>query len=434
MKEKMSRNMGLKLASVFFAFLVWLAVTNIANPWKTETQEVVVEIVNAGVLEQANLTYEITGKKTATVSYRVRTKDAYKIKATDFRAYADLSELWDVTGAIPVNVEVLNNQELLQAAPTVKPPGVIKIETEALQTKSFEVTYKVMGDAEEGYTPGDMSMSPKYIYVKGPTSAIGQISSVGIEVNAEGASSDISGTAEPVFYDANGNTLTLEDNVEVLTKSINYNLVILKIKLLSLDFVVTGEVADGYRYTGFESSIASVPVEGLKSTLAPLNTIVVQDPSLNLDGATEDKVCTINLESYLPDNVSIAGAENREVSVTLKVEALETETISLDTDAVILEGTNADYEYTFDEPSVNVTVRGLKEDLDQLKSKGIEAYANVNGMGLGDHAVGLEFTLDDSYELVDSDALMVNISDGTGQSGETDGESSSAQASDENGE
>ena len=40
-----------------------------------------------------------------------------------------------MTGAIPVNVEVLNNSELLQAAPTVRAPGVIKIATEPLQTK-----------------------------------------------------------------------------------------------------------------------------------------------------------------------------------------------------------------------------------------------------------------------------------------------------------
>lgn len=182
MKEKIAKNFSLKMASVVFAFLAWLSVTNIANPWKTETQDVVVEIVGADVLEASNLTYEIDGKRTATVSYKVRTKDAYKIKASDFRAYADLSELWDVTGAIPVNVEVLNNSELLQAAPTVRAPGVIKIATEPLQTKSFEIAYRIIGNTEDGYTPGDMTLSPQYVYVKGPTSEVGQISQVGIEV------------------------------------------------------------------------------------------------------------------------------------------------------------------------------------------------------------------------------------------------------------
>lgn len=39
---------------------------------------------------------------------------------------------------------------------------------------------------------------------------------------------------------------------------------ILKVKNLSLDFDVTGEVAGGYRYTGVECGLKSVPVVGLK--------------------------------------------------------------------------------------------------------------------------------------------------------------------------
>ena len=417
MKEKIAKNFSLKMASVVFAFLAWLSVTNIANPWKTETQDVVVEIVGADVLEASNLTYEIDGKRTATVSYKVRTKDAYKIKASDFRAYADLSELWDVTGAIPVNVEVLNNSELLQAAPTVRAPGVIKIATEPLQTKSFEIAYRIIGNTEDGYTPGDMTLSPQYVYVKGPTSEVGQISQVGIEVNVEGAVADVTGAAEPVLYDANGNQLTLDDSVEILTDSVTYDLVILKTKLLGLDFVVTGEVADGYRYTGIECDVTSVPVEGLKSTLASLNTILVQDPSLNVEGATRDKLCTIDLNSYLPPNVNIVGMDEERIEVTLKVEALETENISVDADTVILEGMNSRYEYELGSASVEITVRGLAEDLDRLRTEGVESYANVSGLAPGEHAVGLDFNLDDSYELVDSEALMINVSEGDGTAG-----------------
>ena len=78
----------------------------------------------------------IVGKSTATISFRVRTKDEYKISASDFRAYADLSEMYDVTGAIPIKVEVLNHEELLESAPVVKSPEVVKVKTEALQTKA----------------------------------------------------------------------------------------------------------------------------------------------------------------------------------------------------------------------------------------------------------------------------------------------------------
>ena len=45
-------------------------------------------------------------------------------------------------------------------------------------------------------------------------------------------------------------------------------------------------MADGYRYTGIESSRPSVAVNGLKSDLANINSITIPSSELNMDGAT----------------------------------------------------------------------------------------------------------------------------------------------------
>ena len=94
MKEKLTNNLGLKIISVFLAFFVWLAVVNISNPEVSDYQEVPLEILNEGVLEANNLTYEVVGgKNTVTVSYKVQTLDTGTIKPSDFRAYIDLAEI-----------------------------------------------------------------------------------------------------------------------------------------------------------------------------------------------------------------------------------------------------------------------------------------------------------------------------------------------------
>ncbi len=69
MKEKLTKNSGLKLISLLCAFFVWLAVVNVANPVTTDTKEVPVEPINEQVLEKADLTYDIVGKKTAVITY-----------------------------------------------------------------------------------------------------------------------------------------------------------------------------------------------------------------------------------------------------------------------------------------------------------------------------------------------------------------------------
>ena len=107
--------MGLKLLSLFLAFFLWLLVVNVSNPEVERSREVQVEIVNEGTLTAAGQTYEIVGKNTVTVSYRVRTLDEYRISSSDFRAYIDLEDLYDVTGAVPVSVEVVNHKELIDS-------------------------------------------------------------------------------------------------------------------------------------------------------------------------------------------------------------------------------------------------------------------------------------------------------------------------------
>ena len=86
MKEKLTNNLAIKLIALFCAVLVWLAVVNVANPIKVSTREVPVTITNDQVLEQADLAYDVVGKKTAVISFKIRTKDDYKVKASDFNA------------------------------------------------------------------------------------------------------------------------------------------------------------------------------------------------------------------------------------------------------------------------------------------------------------------------------------------------------------
>ena len=184
MKEKINRRWALKLLSFLCAFLVWLGVVNLADPVMTGTVEVPVEIENEEVLTANGLTYQIVGKKTATVTYKVKTTNAFKIRSADFRAYADMTDLWSVTGSVPIKVEVLNNSEYLIDSPSTR-TSTIKIETEPLQRKRFDLSVKITGEPGEGYETGDVELFPSYVYVEGPESQIGQISSAGIEINTD---------------------------------------------------------------------------------------------------------------------------------------------------------------------------------------------------------------------------------------------------------
>ena len=137
MGKKLTNNLKLKILSVFLAFFVWLAVTNISNPDVTATKEVPLEVLNEDVLSANGKTYELLdNRSTVTVAYKVRTLDAGSISASDFRAYIDLADMYEPTGAVPVKVDVKNNKV---DAVTAK-PMVIRVTTEDVQQKKFDLT------------------------------------------------------------------------------------------------------------------------------------------------------------------------------------------------------------------------------------------------------------------------------------------------------
>ena len=136
-----------------------------------------------------------------------------------------------------------------------------------------------------------------------------------ITIDSE-ATGDYTATTTPVFYDANGNSLNMGSDVTLNTTEITYRVTVLKVKELGLDFQVRGNVADGYRFTGVDCDVKSVSVEGMKSALASLSTLVIPSEYLNLDGATSDVVVQVNLAELLPEEVTIAGNEEVMATVT----------------------------------------------------------------------------------------------------------------------
>lgn len=429
MKEKLLNNLGLKIISLVFAFIVWMAIVNISNPIVSDDCDVVLEVKNGNALESRNLTYEINGKSTINVKYNVRARDQSLIRASDFHAYIDLKD-YNVTEAIPVTVEISKEKEslIVEKENITAKPMVVRIKTENLQRKQFALGVKVLGETEDGYALGTVTLSPETVWVKGPESQIGKINSMGIEIDIAGANADRTDVTQPLFYDANGKQFELdaEDKVVLETEEVAYTVSILKAKSLNLTFDVHGEVAGGYRFTGVESDIKQVPVVGTKSVLASLSTLSISDDALNITGATQDKVVVLDVNDYLPPSTSLAGDTEGTVKVTLKIEPLITRIFSVAVADLEKKGTVADYEYSFSENKIDVTVRGLEEDLDTLELKDLNTVLDVEGLKQGTYPAKLLFDVGEGFEIADyTDFEVTVVSDGE----DTDASTSQAEES-----
>ena len=328
MKHFFTENLPLKVLSLLIALLLWLLVVNVSHPEVTDTKTVPLEVENLSTFAAQNKSWEID-RTSVTISYSVRTNSRSLISASDFHAYVDLKD-YSITGAVPIYVDVLNDKDELIGDVTVR-PTVTRVITEDIQEKKFEIKNTVHGTPKSGYKVANVIVSPEHVYLSGPQSEIGRVSSVGIDVNVEGIAQNEDGVAELVYYDANGNQLFDLKNVSASTSSIHYAVTLYKEKSINLLSSVRGTPAAGYQYESTAVSPATVNLAA--STYIIDGMTVFELPKIDISGASGTKTITFNLADYLPAGVMLAEDQDAEVNVTVRIEKIpETEETSTDSD------------------------------------------------------------------------------------------------------
>ncbi len=409
MKEKLTNNIKRKILSVILAFISWVLIMNVSNPRVTRTKNVEVGIVNENIILDAGQTYNILGGKNIMLSYVVRMRDEHKIKSSDFKAYIDLGDLYGVTGAVPVSVEVVSNRDRIIGIPIAK-PTVMKIATEDIQKKEFDIETKTLGKPATGLNVGSVKVKPNTLFVSGPVSLIGQISSVGIEIDVSGAKENIKGVIEPIYYDANGNVINFDKNtVYTNLDGVEYEVVLLKGKTLALNFNVGGEPAEGHIFTGAKSETKSISVLGLKEDLEKIDKIEIPKELLNIDGAIEDKIITFDIRTYLPPTILTEGETM--VSVLLNIESLHKNLYEIEFDDIKKIGMKKEYTYKIMPEKISVVISGMSVDLDDFRSDMLNAKIDCTKLTKGKYIGELKFELPQGYSIESYTPFEIEVVD-----------------------
>ena len=384
-----TNNLVLKISSLAVAFLVWIIVVNVSNPIVTRNISVPLNVVNANIITDAGKTYSLTGANSVTVSYEVRSRDQSRISASDFNASIDLGDMYDITGAVPIAVEVVNNKDLIIGAVASK-PSIVRVSIEDLQRKEFTLTTKITGTPSDGFSVGEVKLDKTNVVVTGPVSVIGQISQIGVEIDVSGLDSDESGRAELKYFDANGNAFVISDSrVNKSFDNVGYSLVMLNGRTLALNFDVGGTVAQGYKFTGAESTTKSIQVRGQPEVLEGLDSITVPASALSVEGATGDVNITVDIKNFLPANVTAVG--DTKVNVTLKVEALDKKSLTLTVNDLNIVGAKPGVATNIVPEKITVVVSGLSANLESVSNADLKATLDVSEMNSGSNVGSLKF-------------------------------------------
>ncbi len=423
MKNKLTRNWGLKLGSFLFAALIWLVVTNINDPVGTyRVNNVKVNIQNADLITDSGQIYEVLDNSDtiSTVVISAKRSILDSLDENNVVAIADMNDLTSLN-TIPIQLSTNKyNDKLESIRGTI---DSVKLNIEEKMTKTLQIRIATAGTVKDGYVLGDSSLDQNLIEISGPESIISQVKRAAVSVNVSGFTNSIGTDSEIYLYDEDDKVISSPS----ITKSINKVRVaveILETKTVPINFKVSGNPARGYQATGeINATRDSVVIAGRSKTIANINSIDIPENVLDISGAVENFDTLIDLKDYLPEGVVLAeeGFQGR-INVEVVVEQNSERTLTLLKDRIQVLNVPDGYEGVTDkeESTYQITLVGLADVLAAVDVNSIQASVDVaeymkdndmETLEAGYYMMELKFNIEDNIELKEKVRVGISITE-----------------------
>lgn len=380
MKKLLTRNLGLKLASLLLAFVLWFLVAQIYDPKDTVTfNNIQVRLINTELLDEEGKVYEVLDNSnlvrvTVTGSQSIVKSE---LRRSDIVAEADMSKLTDInTIAITYYCENISND-------SVEIKGnhdSVRLNVEDKTSKWIKLESNTIGDVASGYMIGNVTLDQTNIEVTGPKSAISQVDHAGVDINVTDSTTSLSANVDIKLYDADDNELVLE-SVKKNVDSAYMTVEVLATKEVPVEIEYMGVPEDGYMATGeVESSVPTVRIAGTVSTLVGISAITVPEDRMNITGQSDNLVDIINLKEYLPANVRLADKSfDGKITATVYIEPIVSKDLTVAAENISVTGVpdGMEAEITSTAEEYNITVSGLSRDVSILHDSSVTGILNL---------------------------------------------------------
>lgn len=380
MKKLLTRNLGLKLASLLLAFVLWFLVAQIYDPKDTVTfNNIQVRLINTELLDEEGKVYEVLDNSNLVRVTVTGPQSIVKseLRRSDIVAEADMSKLTDInTIAITYYCENISND-------SVEIKGnhdSVRLNVEDKTSKWIKLESNTIGDVASGYMIGNVTLDQTNIEVTGPKSAISQVDHAGVDINVTDSTTSLSANVDIKLYDADDNELVLE-SVKKNVDSAYMTVEVLATKEVPVEIEYMGVPEDGYMATGeVESSVPTVRIAGTVSTLVGISAITVPEDRMNITGQTDNLVDIINLKEYLPANVRLADKSfDGKITATVYIEPIVSKDLTVAAENISVTGVpdGMEAEITSTAEEYNITVSGLSRDVSMLHDSSVTGILNL---------------------------------------------------------
>ncbi len=405
MKEKLTRNIGLKILSIILAAILWLIITNVDDPITPgHFNNVPVKILNADAIDAistSDMVYEIVEGATIDFKFAARRTIIDNISLSDFEVTADFAKLSDVN-AVTIDIKCPRYGDNVTITEGLY--QVMKINLEELVSKNFKVTVVSKGEPAEGYYIGEKTAST-IITVSGPKSKIERIKEIVAEVNVAGASETYSSYEKLRAFDEEGEEIS--SNLTFSPSYVSINVKVYETKEINLKIKTVGNPAPGYTLAGVDFEPKTIEIAGANDILNNITELLIEeDISNSMDNIQKE----VNLQEQLGEGLLPVGNDET-VVVNILIEKASTKEITIWSGDIEVKNRPSNIELAFlTAGPINVMVTGPASELKEISRHSMKPFIDLKDYTYGTYAVKLQMEGGTFATLVDNQNVSVNLS------------------------
>lgn len=403
MKKLFTENIALKLGSVVIAVILWILVVYTYDPAATTNFTLGVDIINGDSIASSGKVYEVIEGETITIKVKANASLIKNLKASDFKATADVSKLSPTYHA---NIEVVCTKSDNVEITIIGSAKLLAVRLEDLVTKQFSVAVEKVGEPKTGYYVGESIAKPNLISVSGGKKSIEKISVVKAKADVNGAYSSFYANGIPKAYDADGNEITT-GNLKFSDNPVKVAINIYKTKTIPIYIKAIGEPYKGYLVQSIDYEPKTVMIAGADSILAKRSSITLP---LNVEGQITDIELSIKLSDYLEDGVYLV---DKDILVNAKcnIVRLGTEEFDILPTDISLNNKSDKFNYEFaDTEKIKVTLSGLSDKLKNIEKSALEPYIDLSNVKeAGNYSYVIKFKEIDGIKIESDKAVTIRV-------------------------
>ncbi|MDF2941399.1 MAG: hypothetical protein K0S01_257 [Herbinix sp.] len=402
MKEKLTRNIGLKVLSIILAAILWLVITNVDDPVKTKDfTNVTVDILNESAITSLDQVYEVIEGGTIDFTVAARRSIADNLSTSDFKVTADFAKLSDVY-AVTINISCPRYADDVTVTDGLY--QVMKVNLEDLDEKHFKVNVVQKGEPAEGYYVAEKTANT-ILRVSGPKSKIERIKEIIAEVDVTDISGTFRTTEEPKALDEEGNEIDAS-NLTFSEHTVTINIEVYKTKTINLQIAATGEPAPGYVMTNIEYEPKTIEVAGERDALDNISSLSITE---KINGENKNIEKEINLQEQLGEGIILVG-ENQTAAINITIEKAETKELTIWPGDIKINSldTSLTLAYMTTGP-ISIKVIGPANEIADVTRTTLKPYINLANYSSGTYAMAIGVDLLTHTTLANSPTVSVSL-------------------------